>query len=192
MSSHHIVREKQEPALFINALGDFDEEYLGQILEWSPSIIVPLHLFEKVISMGIKVDVVLANGVQNLSVFQEHVKVIPYRISDLDTALNHLVSEGFPSVNIITDRFEANEYQPYVNLIDLVIFKDNQKIYPIRSGFSKWKTEGERIFVLQAIDVEQPTTTGLKAINALEYRTEKDGFFSFVFDKPFLFIAEEI
>ncbi|RYD76847.1 MAG: thiamine pyrophosphokinase, partial [Sphingobacteriales bacterium] len=29
MSSHHIVKEKQEPALYIDELGNFNEEYLG-------------------------------------------------------------------------------------------------------------------------------------------------------------------
>ncbi|RZK41505.1 MAG: thiamine pyrophosphokinase, partial [Pedobacter sp.] len=40
MSSHHIVREKQEPALYIHQLGNFDEEKLGQLLEWSPTVLV--------------------------------------------------------------------------------------------------------------------------------------------------------
>jgi hypothetical protein len=40
MSSHHIVKEKQEPALYIHHFGNFDEEYLGQLLEWSPTLLV--------------------------------------------------------------------------------------------------------------------------------------------------------
>jgi hypothetical protein len=72
MSSHHIVREKQEPALYIHDLGAFDEEYLGQILEWSPTLIVNGESYEKVISMGLKVDVIL-NAAEEL-IPQENTK----------------------------------------------------------------------------------------------------------------------
>ena len=49
MSSHHIVKEKQEPALYIHQLGDFNEEFLGQLLEWSPTVIVAAGEYEKVV-----------------------------------------------------------------------------------------------------------------------------------------------
>lgn len=192
MSSHHIVREKQEPALLIVDLSEFNEEYLGQLLEWSPTIVVPLHLFEKVISMGIKVDVVLAQEDPNLLYFQEHVKVVSYDGSVLDDALKYLIAEGFPAVNVISNHFKANEYQFYVDLIDLVIFKGNQKIYPIKSGFSKWKAAEESLCMLQDNYVERLSTSGLIALESGKFRTEKDGFFSLVFENPFIFIAEEL
>lgn len=40
MSSHHIVREKQEPALLIMDLNGFNDEHLGQLLEWNPTVLV--------------------------------------------------------------------------------------------------------------------------------------------------------
>ena len=40
MSSHHIARDDQEPALII-ANGEMcSQELLGQLLEWSPLVIV--------------------------------------------------------------------------------------------------------------------------------------------------------
>ena len=37
MSSHHIVRDDQEPALIItNGASCSEEELIGQLLEWSP------------------------------------------------------------------------------------------------------------------------------------------------------------
>ena len=192
MSSHHIVREKQEPALLIVDLSEFNEEYLGQILEWSPTIIVPLHLFEKVISMGIKVDVVLAQEDTNLLYFQEHVKVVTCDASVVDDALKYLIAEDFPAVNVISNHFKANEYQFYVDLIDLVIFKGNQKIYPVKTGFSKWKAANESIHILQENYADHLSTSGLIPVASGEFRTEKDGFFSLVFENPFIFIAEDL
>lgn len=193
MSSHHIVREKQEPALLIMDLHHFNEEYLGQLLEWSPMVMVPLHLFEKVVSLGIKIDAVLANENPDLLYFQEHVKIIPCNDELLNTALKHLVTEGFPAVNIINSHFVAKEYQFYVNLIDIVIFKDNQKIYPIKSGFSKWKAANEEIFILQEDFINQFSVAGLAEISPAHYQTQKDGFFSLTFEEPpFIFIAEQL
>lgn len=37
MSSHHIVRDDQEPALIIANGAACSSELLGQLLEWSPS-----------------------------------------------------------------------------------------------------------------------------------------------------------
>ncbi len=40
MSSHHIVRDDQEPALIIANGEACSAELLGQLLEWSPLVIV--------------------------------------------------------------------------------------------------------------------------------------------------------
>ena len=110
----------------------------------------------------------------------------------LNCALKHLIAEGFPAINIISNHFIAKEYQFYVDLIDLVIFKENQKIYPIKSGFSKWKAAGEDIYILQEDLVKHLSIAGLKEISPAYYQTEKDGFFSFTFEPPFIFIAEQL
>lgn len=39
MSSHHIVKEKQEPAFYIDYIGDFNEKLLEQFLECSPAFL---------------------------------------------------------------------------------------------------------------------------------------------------------
>ena len=192
MSSHHIVREKQEPALLILDFTSFNEEYLGQLLEWSPTVIIPLSLFEKVMSMGIKVDAILTQEAPNLPYFQEHVKLITCDDDLLDCALKHLVSEGFPAVNIISNHFRPNEYQFYIDLIDLVIYQGDQKIYPIKSGFSKWKAVNENISLMQADLVRELSISGLKEVSDAHYKTFKDGFFSLTFENSFIFISEQL
>jgi hypothetical protein len=39
MSSHHFVRDQQEPALLILALEAFTYDSLGELLEWVPTVI---------------------------------------------------------------------------------------------------------------------------------------------------------
>ena len=191
MSSHHFVKEKQEPALIIADLNGFDEEYLGQLLEWSPTVLVPSHLIEKVISLGIKVDVVLISDNEEIN-NQEHLKLVKTGVDFLEDALKYLLFEGYPAVNIVHSKFEEKSYSFFIDAIDIVIFKGEQKIYPVNSGFSKWKISGEEISVFHPESIQNLSFSGLEKINENEFRTLKDGFFSFTFNQPYVFIAEKL
>jgi len=61
MSSHHIVRDDQEPALIIANGAACSDELLGQLLEWSPLVVVLDSAMERVVELGIKVDVLLGD-----------------------------------------------------------------------------------------------------------------------------------
>ena len=191
MSSHHFVKEKQEPALIIADLIGFDEEYLGQLLEWSPTVLVPSHLIEKVISLGIKVDVVLISDNEEIN-NQEHLKLVKTNVDFLEDALKYLVFEGYPAVNIVHSKFEEKSYSLFIDAIDVVIFKGEQKIYSVNSGFSKWKISGEEISVFHPESIQNLSFSGLEKINENEFKTLKDGFFSFTFNQPYVFIAEKL
>ena len=57
MSSHHFVKEGQEPALFI--LDNIPFQYAESLLEWVPLVMVADRALENVLHWGIKIDVVL-------------------------------------------------------------------------------------------------------------------------------------
>ena len=61
MSSHHIVRDDQEPALIIANGASCSMELLNQLLEWQPLVIVLDSAMERVVELGIKVDVLLGD-----------------------------------------------------------------------------------------------------------------------------------
>ena len=61
MSSHHIVRDDQEPALIIANGAACSMELLNQLLEWSPLVIVLDSAIDRVLELGIKVDVLLGD-----------------------------------------------------------------------------------------------------------------------------------
>lgn len=191
MSSHHIIREKQEPALLILDIASFDQELLGQLLEWSPTVIVAEEVYDHVYSLGIKIDVVLKQSDAILNI-QEHVKVIDLKgTTNLQSTLDFLIKEEYPSVNIITNKFVEQDYINYVNKIDLVVFIDTVKIFPIKSGFSKWKSKGEIISILSD-DMELNLIEGLKSIGKNKYETMKDGLYRLSFTNNFIFIGEEV
>jgi thiamine pyrophosphokinase len=189
MSSHHIVREKQEPALLVLGMDNFEEELLGQLLEWSPTVITTPDTAEKLNSIGIKVDWIVSNGDEVIQ--QSDVKLIPVNNnSPAVAAMLFLTYNNYPAVNIITDELELDNFLPYAEKINLVIFNAQQKIYPVTSGFSKWKPAGEQIEILNEPNALQ--YNGLQNTGEGHYETIGDGFFSLQFEQPFLLIAEAL
>ena len=59
MSSHHLVRENQEPGLYIAEWFSSAAELLEQLSQWAPKIIVHERVLDQVLETGTKVDVVL-------------------------------------------------------------------------------------------------------------------------------------
>ena len=189
MSSHHVVREKQEPALLVLGIDTFDEELLGQLLEWSPTVITTQHTAEKLNSFGIKIDWIISNGTDED--LQSDVKLMSAGNDHLtDAALEYLVTAEYPAVNIITDTLNLHDFEHFAPQINIVIFNNRKKIYPISSGFNKWKPSGELVELLS--DADSLETTGLQHSRDNHYHTTADGIFSLKFNNPFLFIAEEI
>jgi len=188
MSSHHIVRDKQEPALLIMSLEGFNQEYLGQLLEWSPAVLVDESIYEQTDSLGLKIDAVITPDPDFAP--QESTNIIPTEDNPLEDALKFLVGERYPSVNIITNKFMVKDYAMFVDRIELVIYMDDKKIFPIRSGFSKWCAAGERVLLLQ--EVKNLHVSGLRFLTKHMLETEKDGFYTLTFDHDFIFIAETI
>ena len=190
MSSHHIIREKQEPALLIADLHDFDLENLGQLLEWSPTVVVLKNAVEKIASLGLKIDVIVGDEDAH-SFTQEHTKFIKATHNQLlDTAFLFLIEEGYPAVNVIVENFNIDPYPKYVGDIDIVLLNKNQRAFTIKSGFSKWKPAHEQVHLLSKAD--DLHYEGLKPFSTNSFITEKDGLYKFTFANNFIFIAESL
>jgi thiamine pyrophosphokinase len=189
MSSHHIIREKQEPALLVLGMDNFDDELLGQLLEWSPTLMVSDIMAERLNAYGIKVDWIITDNISGD--IQSDVNLLQVNNEPIvPTALKHLTSNNYPAVNVVTDELNLDDYLSFIDKINLVIFYNNQKIYPVTSGYSKWKPAGEIIELLSP-----PTNlqfTGLDKLSDTLFKTQKDGFFTLKFDNPFIVVAEAI
>lgn len=189
MSSHHIVREKQEPALLVLGLHNFSFELLGQLLEWSPTVIATEETAEKLDADQIKVDWLLTD--KHAHELQTNIKIIDLNNrAFLTAAMETLVSEGYPAVNIITKDFDGADYLPYADKIDLVVYWENQRSYPVKSGFVKWLPAGSKI-TIPAVPTDL-MYQGLKKIADNQFETISDGFFSLNFNGDHLFISEEV
>jgi thiamine pyrophosphokinase len=188
MSSHHIIREKQEPALLVLGLNGFDDDWLGQLLEWSPTLIVTADTAEQLNAFGIKFDVLVGDNVIDL---QSDIKYVSRQDkTSTGAALQYLTANGYPAVNVVTDELVLADYLPYASDINIVIFNAGKKIYPVTSGFTKWKSSADVIEVMSKVD--DLNVTGLESIGESLYKTTVDGFFTLRFIEPFIFIAERI
>lgn len=79
MSSHHFVKDQQEPALLLLLETIEDTEILSSLLEWVPTVLVTQNNVQKIMSLGIKIDGILATKEfqnANLSLLEEQHPVI--------------------------------------------------------------------------------------------------------------------
>jgi hypothetical protein len=185
MSSHHIIREKQEPALYIHQLGAFNEEYLGQLLEWSPTLIVSEAVYEKAVSLGLKVDAVVTLNTE--ATFQENTRVISAKTEELDAVLDYLIAEEYPAVNVIDTSSNLRELGSYIEGINIVVFTATEKAYAIRTGFNVWKPQGS-IFKIEVLSYFE--TSNLRQEDSGDFVVISDGFVEFRFNTEYLFISE--
>lgn len=154
MSSHHIVRDDQEPALIIANGAACSEELLGQLLEWSPYVVVLDSAIERVLSLGIKVDVLLGDFDREFDANYYKEKHFPIEIihtpdqnkTDLEKALDFLIEKGHKAVNIVWATGKRADHTlvnitticNYKHLLKIVIFDDYSKIFLLPQQYKKW------------------------------------------------------
>lgn len=187
MSSHHIVREKQEPALYIHDFNNFDDEYLGQLLEWSPTLIVAERQYEKAISLGLKVDVVFGNNGSILA--QENTRFVAVANDKLQNVVKYLIAAQYPAVNIISKENKFDDLACFLTDINIVLFTAKEKSYAVKPGFSVWKPAGT-IFNIDVISYFE--ATNLKQQQDGSFMVQQDGFISFNFTTDYLFVSEQL
>lgn len=91
MSSHHFVKEGQEPTVWV--LGNqYQEEVLGQLLEWSPTVVTTNDAIEKLFSLQIKIDKVFTenNNQQEQEFYTAH---YPMEWVTTDLIQNELIED---------------------------------------------------------------------------------------------------
>ena len=188
MSSHHVVREKQEPALLILDLDGFDDELLGQLLEWSPTVITTVVPAEQLNSRGIKIDWLISEDTD--TTVQPNVNQLVYTHNNaVETAIEWLIVNQYPAVNVIGN-FDEEMFSRYQPEIGLVIFCNSKKIYPVTSGFSKWQPAGEIVGILSKVNGLR--VSGLEVVEPDTYRTTANGLIRFNFSDDFIFISEHL
>jgi hypothetical protein len=154
MSSHHFVKEGQEPALLIAEQLIFEE--VGSLLEWAPLIIVLEQALEQTLLWGIKADFVLClpeslENIKQLVAHQMPVTLIPCPASEMfNKGLDLLIANGQRYTNVCVNAhinyFERSE--KYADRIEIALYDGKIKWSAINTGkFKKWLPEDSVIYV---------------------------------------------
>lgn len=177
MSSHHIIREKQEPALIIANGEACSMEILGQLLEWSPTVLVLDGALKRVLELGIKVDVWLGDfdhsdeiDLELINYPFEKVHAPDQNFTDLEKALMYLEEKGYPAANIVwatgrrmdhtLNNFHALKRMQ--NRIKAVLIDDYSVIYPLPKQFKKWYPAGTALSIMPFGSAKNVCSSGLK------------------------------
>ena len=177
MSSHHIVRDDQEPALIIANGASCSFELLGQLLEWSPIVVVLDNAIDRVLQLDIKVDVLLGDFDDNFNpeIYKE--KQFPLEIvhtpdqnkTDLEKAFEYLIEKGHQAVNVVwatgkrADHTISNitNIVRFRNTLKIVILDDHSKIFLLPNKFEKWYPKNTPISLIPIGKVEGIMTQNL-------------------------------
>ncbi|HEX8561349.1 MAG TPA: thiamine diphosphokinase [Flavobacterium sp.] len=176
MSSHHIVRDDQEPALIIANGESCSDALLGQLLEWSPLVIVLDSAIDRVLEKNIKVDVLLGDfdqGIGNLENIQYPLEIMhtpDQEKTDLEKAFDYLIERKIPAVNVIwaTGRRADHSISNMTNIVryqgqlKIVLLDDYSKIYRLPNSFQKWYAANTIISLIPV-----GTVTGIASTNLL-------------------------
>lgn len=177
MSSHHIVRDDQEPALIIANGEACSAELLGQLLEWSPLVIVLDSAIERVLELGIKVDVLLGDFDRGFDADHYKEKQYPIEIvhtpnqnkTDLEKAFDYLIEKGHKAANVIWATGRRADHTitnitnsvSYRNSLKIVILDDHSKVFLLPKVFEKWYTAETIISLIPIGKVNGITTQNL-------------------------------
>lgn len=153
-------------------------EILGQLLEWSPFVLVLDGALDRVLQQGIKVDAVLGDfdsiNVQRLSVEGEQkiewIHTPDQQKTDFDKGLDFLINQGHQAVNIVwaTGKRLDHTYNNLISLgrysgkLELVMIDDHSRIFALPKSFRKYYPAGSQISIMPLTDVLNIKTTGLK------------------------------
>ena len=181
MSSHHVVRDKQEPALIIANGEACSQKLLNELLEWSPYVVVLDGAIHRVLDLNIKLDVLLGDfdrneiSISTVRAHQDSVEIVhtpDQDKTDLEKAIDFLIERGHRAVNILwatgrrADHTIGNitNVVRFRNKITITILDDYSTIYLLPKSpevFQKWYSKGTPISLIPVGDVSGLTTENL-------------------------------
>ncbi|UZD21284.1 thiamine pyrophosphokinase [Algoriphagus halophytocola] len=149
MSSHHFVKDQQEPAVFILDADNLSFHTISPLLEWVPTVLVSEAALDQVMSWGIKIDVILAT--EEFQAENQHLLEEQYPVKFINTEENNFLTNGLDYLRstdhkaahlVGISHLKALELQDKLDLMNLTILDGDWKYYPVKSGvFKKWFAE---------------------------------------------------
>lgn len=179
MSSHHIVRDNQEPALLLVDVAGTRTAFVQEMLEWSPKIVVCEQALDEVLKWNIKIDVAIVQEAHRnkwLTILQHQapVQVFTFAAGEVPwvTAFYLLRSTDHKSVQVVG--LYPGQIESVPDDLNITCVHHNTRWVYVRScKFEKWfpagvhlDIAGENTFVSGLNSCGDTTTDGLVRITA--------------------------
>lgn len=168
MSSHHFVKEKQEPALYIHSEESIHPELLGELLEWSPFVIADELVLYILNHEPIKIDVVVQQELSTDEInswleYQANARVLSLAegADKIQSVLNYIEKEQHHAISIIgcsEEHQHTLDFKKYHT--DIIFYTAAYKSFFVEKEFSKWKAKGSQF----VFEVEEATVKNLQKL----------------------------
>ena len=190
MSSHPIVRENQEPAVYLSNPDAVTEHVIDSLLEWTPLVICAEEALSFVLKKWIKIDLFVVEDTsykwQNLLAHQWPVELLPKSGLPINL-LEFLRGKGIRYLNYIGDFEEISKssWPRYFNDIRLDVFSGHCRYHYISCGsFEKWMSPGRGLYLKSQAKKPQFLTKNVHALGVHKFKVEKEGVVSIESDAP--------
>lgn len=177
MSSHHVVRDLQEPALLVADGEMCSLKLLESFLEWSPVVVALDGAFIHLQELGIKVDYWLGDfdnldPEEILEKSGKEVKIVrreDQNKTDFEKGLDFLIDLGAKTIHALwatgkrMDHALAN-YSTLTKYADkeIILFNDWSRAHLVKNSFEKWYNKGDIISLMPLPEARNINTEGLK------------------------------
>jgi thiamine pyrophosphokinase len=165
MSSHHIVRDNQEPALIIANGADCGDDLLQQLMEWSPYVLALDGAVHRLLERNIRFDAWLGDfdsgaGVDEMALSKmgdiQRIWAEDQDKTDLEKGIEFLISKGHVAANIIWGTGRRADHTinnmatlwRYHDQMTLSLLDDHSRVYPLNRQFKKWYPAGTAISLI--------------------------------------------
>lgn len=195
MSSHHIIRENQEAAIFLVDKSAIVKGVLESFFEWNPLILATEECFILINRWGFKADAIICEKgfIENFETelaMQQPIDIInaPKNTDVIKAGLDYFSSRRCPAVNIFSMDAGLWKNSAVAELKDLNvnIVQGNQRGFLIHSGaYEKWLPAHSQIRITPAptgqlfmFKNQNGPFQSQKADAELVVNIDKDGIFS--------------
>jgi thiamine pyrophosphokinase len=179
MSSHHFVKEGQEPALIIANGMACSRQLMDELLEWSPYVLVLDGALKRVMDLGIKFDAVLGDFDSLGETKQQLGHYEPLEIlhrpdqdkTDLEKALDFLLEEKqIKGANILWAGGYRNDHHlnnlftlaKYGAVLNLCMYDDYTRCFRLPMNYRKHYQKGQILSLMPIGQVQEVNTRNLK------------------------------
>ena len=154
MSSHYIIREDQEPALFIADLEAVEYHVIESLLEWAPHVLITEGAIPMMLEKEIKTDALFVENAslnwKSLLAYQWPVKIFELSLFP-NNLIGYLKGKNITELNIIHsfENYRKGYLDQLVSSFRTVAFYCGCLKYQFsRNGrFEKWISPGRRLLI---------------------------------------------